>query len=1014
MDDTFILNLSAVSASATAWVHLTATVLRPDIVVEEVALYRGDGTRTNDTIHGVAGDIMDLRVRVSNHGPTYSISFNLTIFNNGTPVQDRRISGLASGESIWSSFQIIADMGHLNITARADHTNDIPEMNEDNNNLTKGFMIKSTLPVGNYIISGEVRNSIGEGVEQAHVTFEWSGNHSEVVTDGKGSFSLTLNASEYADTMILFLNATDGNNLTSARILLFSEDGGNHLILTLNQYIVEINGPDMISTIHTGGITNITIEVRNLGNINANFTLLPMWVPDDWIVEFQNLQEGKLYAGIDERVQVDVSIHASDNPEYSRGYQRYYLTLIVSAEINPDVNDTCTHRIEVIPHRSIVVSVIGENISEAEPREERAFDLMARNMGNINDSFIPELLGDPLEDFQFNISYAMLGISDSARFSIRLTMPHLPAGEYVDLVVGGIDEYTENVQLRIRALDHYAIACTYPGELAGKPGERITIPLTVTNTGNLQENITITPYSSMAELDTSSGYLLLEMEESALYTIDIILPADALSGAIISFTVNLTTGRGFWQNITVNITVKEMCGISLTLVNTTIIPGTDFTIYHYLVTAENTGNGLNTYSFQGGGSHPDLLALPNPLTLHPRETRNITVQTMVPMNFTGVVDDYLMAMDGDVQSAELNLRIHAYTPHLIPQIDACQIGEAYIYVMSIANNGTRFERLTPIIGLPEQHWEGSVKTGFLELMPGEMDRIEIRIRTPELREYWGGELSVTLKSGSEKSNRVILNKPPMAILDAVQPGQITFEDTLTFTGSRSYWNIEEFSWDFGDGATASGSTVSHIFRKAGEYIIKLTVRDENNFTASRSLEISVVNQPPVPFIQTSPLNGTIQAGKPIILDGSHSLDRDGQIVHYRWECEGKPDRDWPVIEEIFQGMGDYRVTLHVTDNSGGYSNISRIIHVVEPTYETQNGADDDIGERTTVDPRSYIPAVGALIVILAGIVAIMRKRSFQNHINKKIAQIREEEGQQPTENIVAPRDRKEDGNSSDR
>ncbi len=43
--------------------------------------------------------------------------------------------------------------------------------------------------------------------------------------------------------------------------------------------------------------------------------------------------------------------------------------------------------------------------------------------------------------------------------------------------------------------------------------------------------------------------------------------------------------------------------------------------------------------------------------------------------------------------------------------------------------------------------------------------------------------------------------------------------------------IEWYDWDFGDGATASGQTVSHQDASPGTYTVSLTVTDDDGATS---------------------------------------------------------------------------------------------------------------------------------------------------------------------------------------
>ncbi len=64
--------------------------------------------------------------------------------------------------------------------------------------------------------------------------------------------------------------------------------------------------------------------------------------------------------------------------------------------------------------------------------------------------------------------------------------------------------------------------------------------------------------------------------------------------------------------------------------------------------------------------------------------------------------------------------------------------------------------------------------------------------------------------------------------------------------------IVAYAWDLGDGNSSASPSLSHTYRKPGEYTVQLTVTDDGGLTATRSVDITVVAPvaaPPPPQIR---------------------------------------------------------------------------------------------------------------------------------------------------------------------
>ncbi len=66
-------------------------------------------------------------------------------------------------------------------------------------------------------------------------------------------------------------------------------------------------------------------------------------------------------------------------------------------------------------------------------------------------------------------------------------------------------------------------------------------------------------------------------------------------------------------------------------------------------------------------------------------------------------------------------------------------------------------------------------------------------------------------------------------------------ESFAFDGSQSYDNhyVASYEWDFGDGTTAEGVSPKHVYSKAGEYDVKLTVKDSAGNSDIASIKATV-------------------------------------------------------------------------------------------------------------------------------------------------------------------------------
>ena len=128
--------------------------------------------------------------------------------------------------------------------------------------------------------------------------------------------------------------------------------------------------------------------------------------------------------------------------------------------------------------------------------------------------------------------------------------------------------------------------------------------------------------------------------------------------------------------------------------------------------------------------------------------------------------------------------------------------------------------------------------------------------------------------------------------------------------------IVGWDWDFGDGATAQGATVEHVYQQAGTRIATLTLRTEGGIAACSTVKAQhsiIVNAPPV---ADAGQDRTASIDEEILFDASGSHDDDGGIVAYDWDFGDGTTATGINARHSFRASGRYPVKLTVTDNMG--------------------------------------------------------------------------------------------------
>ncbi len=148
-------------------------------------------------------------------------------------------------------------------------------------------------------------------------------------------------------------------------------------------------------------------------------------------------------------------------------------------------------------------------------------------------------------------------------------------------------------------------------------------------------------------------------------------------------------------------------------------------------------------------------------------------------------------------------------------------------------------------------------------------------------------------------------------------------------------NIVSYEWDFGDGNTATGVLVENTFVDPGTYVVELTVTDNDGLTNTTSVEIVVSQVLAAPFALFDVSLGSGVIPFTTTFDGSASMDIDGNIVSYEWNFGDGTTATGAMVTHTFTDVGEYDVTLTVTDNDGltstSIQSVSALTPLIAPT-----------------------------------------------------------------------------------
>ena len=184
--------------------------------------------------------------------------------------------------------------------------------------------------------------------------------------------------------------------------------------------------------------------------------------------------------------------------------------------------------------------------------------------------------------------------------------------------------------------------------------------------------------------------------------------------------------------------------------------------------------------------------------------------------------------------------------------------------------------------------------------------------------------------GSGSATVTVSNVAPVA--EAGADRNIAEGERIQFSGSHSdpgSADSHSYAWDFGDGASGSGISPTHVYADDGSHVVSLRVTDDDGDVGIDTLTVTVNNVAPAAAIAGGDRQARV--GDTLVFSGTHgdpAGEADAPFV-YSWAFGDGANAVGNPVEHVYSARGEYEVVLTVMDKDGAAGPAARAaVHVV--------------------------------------------------------------------------------------
>jgi PKD repeat protein len=172
----------------------------------------------------------------------------------------------------------------------------------------------------------------------------------------------------------------------------------------------------------------------------------------------------------------------------------------------------------------------------------------------------------------------------------------------------------------------------------------------------------------------------------------------------------------------------------------------------------------------------------------------------------------------------------------------------------------------------------------------------------------------------------------------------------------SDFGYQNYTWDFGDGASANGQEIDHIYNAPGNYTATVTVENGCGFTGTASTLVQIQSNILITDVDYQLTVDTVCVGDNIFFQGD-----DGEGVTYEWDMgDGTVYSDWAGTH-AYDALGTYYVSITVTNGCGDDST------VVDSIVVSDNYTPDPANIQVFVEPEGCVGDEKVFVLIPSGL-----------------------------------------------